>query len=115
MNERTFKQKVLNKDYIESLTGYRPFTSFYEDFSIAESFNIGAIKKTYKEVKKSWKNDYKYWTELIMILNWKMWEHCEDKNLLLVKLYKSLWEDAKKLACENFTDEEKQYYYNITN
>ena len=33
---------------IEQMTGYKPQTTFYEDFSIADMFGINAIKDTYK-------------------------------------------------------------------
>ena len=30
--------KTLNVDKVEEMTGYRPFTTFYDDFSIADRF-----------------------------------------------------------------------------
>ena len=35
------KIKTLNRDVVESEIGYRPFTTFFEDFSIADNFEIG--------------------------------------------------------------------------
>lgn len=67
------------KDWnIEALTGYKPITTFYTDFSIAEPFGESAIKDTYERAFKIWKSDYKYLTELVMVLNWKCWEHEDD-------------------------------------
>ena len=37
------------KDWnIEQSTGYKPITTFYTDFSIAEMFGVEGIKDTYK-------------------------------------------------------------------
>lgn len=38
--------KTLNRDVVEAETGYRPFTTFYEDFSIADNFGLDAIGDT---------------------------------------------------------------------
>ena len=58
---------------IEEMTGYKPITTFYTDFSIADKFGVEAIKDTYKRVFQEWRHDYKYITELAMVLNWKLW------------------------------------------
>lgn len=105
--------ETLNRDYIESQIGYRPFTTFWEDFSIAERFGINAIKDTYKRAKEGWKNDYKYFTELVLILNWKI-RHYYEKNESLARVYQDLWDDADVYAVENFADEALNYYYRTT-
>ena len=75
---------------IESMTGYKPITTFYEDFSIADRFGANAILDTYKRAFKYWKNDYKYLTELVMVLNWKIYEHYQ-KNDRFANIYNDLW------------------------
>ena len=56
---------------IEELTGYKPITSFYTDFSIADRFGTTAIQDTYNRAFKEWQHDYRYITELAMVLNWR--------------------------------------------
>ena len=51
------KIKILNRDIVEAHTGYRPFTTFFEDFSIADNFGLDAIKDTYNRTFNEWKND----------------------------------------------------------
>ena len=47
---------MIIKDWnIEAMTGYKPITSFYRDFSIADKFGIDAIKDTYKRAFNEWK------------------------------------------------------------
>lgn len=98
---------------IEALTGYKPFTTFYEDFSIADAFGISAIKDTYKRAFKSWKYNHKYITELIMALNWKIHEHY-GTNDAYARVYDELWREADEWAMDNLKGEELQYYLRTT-
>lgn len=104
------------KDWnIEALTGYKPKTTFYLDFSIAEPFGIKAITDTYQNAVKSWKTNIEYMTELSMALNWKIWEHYET-NPTLGKLYNDLWDKCCTYITSEagFTEEELSYYYSTT-
>ena len=98
---------------IEELTGYKPFTTFYEDFSIADMFGAAAIKDTYDRAFKEWKSDYEYLTELIMVLNWKIFEHYE-RNDRYAELYNALWGMTDEWAMENLKGEELSYYLKTT-
>ena len=97
----------------ESFCGYKQITTFFSDFSIADNFGLNAIKDTYKKAFKDWKSNYKYLTELVMVLNWKIWEHYE-KNEDYAKLYNELWEEADAYACDNLKGEELDYFYRTT-
>lgn len=97
----------------EPLTGYKPITTFYRDFSIADNFGTDAIKDTYNRAFNEWKTNYKYLTEFVMVLNWKIREH-HGHNDELAELYNSLWEQADAWACDNLTGEELAYFYNTT-
>lgn len=63
---------------IEAMTGYKPITIFWEDFSIADHFGPSAIKDTFRRAFDEWKSDHKYLTELVMVLNWKIWQYYEE-------------------------------------
>lgn len=104
------KTKTLNRDAIEAMIGYRPFTTFFEDFSIAETFGVDGVRKTYNRAFKEWKNDYKYLTELVMVLNWKIQEHYKS-NDTLAHLYNELWAETDKWAYDNLKGEELSYFY----
>lgn len=62
------------------ITGYEMKTSFWQDFNIADRFGLDAIKDTYQRAKDEWKDDKIYATELVLVLNWKSWEHCDDSK-----------------------------------
>jgi hypothetical protein len=105
--------KSLDRDKVEEMTGYRPFTTFFEDFSIAEAFGADAVRDTFNRAFNEWKSDYKYLTEFVMILNWKIWEHYES-NDTLATLYNELWELADSYAVNNLKGEELSYFYQTT-
>ena len=69
---------------IEAMTGYKPRTTFYEDFSIADHFGASAVRDTYCRAFNAWQNNIEYMTELVMVLNWKITEHCK-KNYRLAE------------------------------
>lgn len=94
-------------------TGYKPITTFYEDFSIADWFGVDAIRDTFKRAFEEWKGNYKFLTELVMALNWKIWEHYES-NEKYAKLYNELWEKADEYATSHLKGEELRYFYRTT-
>lgn len=59
------------------MTGYEMKTTFWMDFNIADRFGLDAIEDTYKRALNEWKDDKVYATELVMVLNWKSWEHAD--------------------------------------
>ena len=98
---------------IEELTGYKPITTFYMDFSIADKCGINAIKETYQRVFREWKHNYKYITELAMVLNWKIWRWY-GQNEEYAKLYDKLWREIDEWCIDNFKGKELEYYYKTT-
>lgn len=103
----------LDPDLIEAETGYRLMTTFFEDFSIADKYGMAAIKDTYQRIFKEWKHQYKYVTELTLILNWKIWEHESAKNHDVAKLYNDLWIKTDNWAMNNLKGDELTYFYKI--
>lgn len=105
---------------VEEEFGYKPITTFWQDFSIAERFGTNAVEDTYNRAFSEWKTNYKYLTELVMVLNHKIFQHFgngpEDPNYNgpLAKLYNDLWTEADQWACDHLKGGELQYFYNIT-
>ena len=93
--------------------GYKRQTTFYSDLSIAEFYDIGAVKDTYKRVVNSWLTDVEYFTEFVMCLNWKIHQHCQ-KNPALARAYNDLWVEADKLAYNTYKGEDLEYYLRTT-
>lgn len=71
------------------------------------------MKGTFKSAFTCWKDNYKYLTELVMVLNWKLWEWWNvDDELALA--YNDLWAEADDYACANLKGEELKYFYETT-
>ena len=56
--------------------GYNVQTTFWEDFSAADIFRLSAIQDTFNRAFKEWKGNCKYLTELVLVLNHKIWQRC---------------------------------------
>lgn len=104
---------VLENWTIEEQTGYKPITTFYMDFSIADKFGIVGIKSTYENAFRSWKNNYKYITELAMVLNWKCWRWYQV-NDEFSRLYTDLYYKLDEWIFNNLKGDELDYYIQIT-
>lgn len=98
---------------IEAETGYKPITTFYTDFSIAEKFGINGIKDTYKRAFAEWKGNYQYVTELVMVLNWKGWRWHEVKAEY-AQVYFGLYNELAAWCEDNLKGEELDYYHQTT-
>ena len=93
-----------------TINGYETITSFWSDFTIADRFGVSAIKDTYTRVLHQWKDNYKYLTELVMVLNWKIWQN-NEKNNQYAEVYNKLWEEADAYACNNLKGDEAAYFF----
>lgn len=104
---------MMEKWNIEELNGYRPMTTFWMDFSIADRFGYKAVRDTYQRAFKDWRTDYKYLTELVLVLNHKAWQH-QDKNPVLCDLYIQLYEMADNYAIDHLKGHELKYFFQVT-
>ena len=84
-------------------------TTFWSDFTIADAFGTEAIKDTFNRAFKYWKDNYEYLTELVLVLNWKIWQHYE-KNETYAKLYNELWIKADNYGLDNLKGDELNYF-----
>ena len=97
-----------------NLNGYVCFTSFWQDFTIAEKFGVSAIRDTFSRAFKEWRRDYRYLTELVMVLNHKCWDFYNRGNDELCELYRSLYYAAADYAVDHLKEEELSYYLRVT-
>ena len=120
------------KANLSDMNPYEPKYTFYHDFAIAEFCEVymgekNAIRKTYKDVIKGWGKNIKALTEIIMVLNHKLWAFYQKvdsrylgvddaKAMELSKLYDELWRAAQEVLYKNFegNDEAMSYYYRVT-
>lgn len=100
----------LPKWNVEEETGYKPVTTFWQDFSVADAFGGKAVRDTYNRAFNSWRSDHIYLTELVMVLNHKIWQHYDEGNLALSRLYNKLWEEADEWALANLFGDKLDYF-----
>lgn len=110
--EYAARQQAAFSANIRDLNGYETITTFWADLTIAEAFVLDAVRGTYNDVKTAWAANYKYWTEFVLCLNHKIWQH-HKTNEPLARLYDTLWREADEIAGE-WTGEAAEYYFNVT-
>lgn len=98
----------------EQLENYDFKTTFWQDFTIADSFGVDAIKDTFKRAFGEWKNDYIYLTELVLVLNWKIWVYYYLGEEELSRTYNDLWGEADLYATEHLKGDELEYFLRTT-
>lgn len=107
--EAAWKSGVMNE------LGYKPFTTFFNDYTIAElTSGIRGVKDTFNRASKEWISNYKYFTEMVMVLNHKIWEHYKT-DYALAKVYDELWRKAEDMFHKKYEGNEKalDYYYSV--
>lgn len=133
MNVFTYSATVERnwKANLSDMSGFKPKYTFYNDFAIAEFCEMhlrecGAILKTFKQVLASWGNNYEAMTEVVLVLNHKIWAFFQkvDSKYLGVndecamnisKLYDILWRKADEFYHEKFSENKDamSYYYEV--
>lgn len=88
-------------------------TTFWQDFSIADAFGAAAVQDTFDRAFGEWKDDYLYLTDMVAVLNHKIWQHYESGNEPLAALYDKLWKQAEAYGYDNLKGEELKYFWRV--
>lgn len=99
---------------IEAVTGYRPKTTFWQDFSISDAFGQEAVRETYQRVFDEWREDIVHMAELTLVLNHKIWQHWHADDKQMAAVYNDLWIACDEYCYDHFEGEDAQYYFNVT-
>lgn len=86
-------------------------TTFWQDFSIADAFGTAAIEDTFNRAFSEWRNDYRYLTDLVIVLNHKIWQHYEAGHDEYAIKYDLYWRIADEYARHNLKGEELDYFF----
>ena len=89
-------------------------TTFWQDFSIADIFGINAIRDTYNRAKDEWSSNTEYITELVIVLNHKIWQHYEKNNHAIAKVYDELWRELHDYCLNTLKGDDLRYYIQTT-
>ena len=99
--------------WMRDLSGYETQTTFYQDFTIADAFGEAAVIDTFDRSFTAWRTNVVYLTELVLVLNHKIWEW-HGKNDNLAKVYDKLWRKADGYCMDNLKDDDLMYYLRVT-
>ena len=102
------------KEYQKSEHNFEVQTTFWEDFSIADRFGVSAIKDTYKRALEYAKTNYKYLTELSLVLNHRLWMRYNQGNERYAKVYDEIWRKCHNCAHRHLKGKELSFYLNVT-
>lgn len=103
------------KGMLPNLTDYKPFTTFFSDFSIAEYLEgAKGVKDSFKHMFEAWKHDIKYITEMSIVLNHKIWEWHDKGNFVLARTYDEIWKECCAYIEDNFEGDDLSYYFRVT-
>lgn len=100
---------LLEKMALEKMLDFKFESSFWEEFSIAEDHGGDAVREHYDLVFPQWKGNLKYLTELVLVLNIKLfiWFKVDDD---LGKLYEELWMKTDQYALNTLSGDDLHYY-----
>jgi len=101
--------KLLEKQTLEKVFDFKLESTFWEEFSISESYGPEGIKEHYQVVFDQWKDNLELLTELVLVLNWKIstWFGVDD-NIGLT--YNDLWAKTDAYALKNLKGDDLHYY-----
>ena len=106
---KSMSEKLLEKQSFEKMFDFKFESSFWEEFSIAENYGTDGIREHYKVVFDQWKDNLKFLTELVLVLNIKifLWYGVDDTIGLT---YDQLWKETDGYALEALKGNDLHYY-----
>lgn len=88
-------------------------TTFWQDFSIADRFGPSAVRDTFDRAFREWRSDYLYLTDLVAVLNHKMWQHHAAGHEVMTSLYQRLYCEAESYGSDHLRGEELEYFWRV--
>ncbi len=107
-----YAEVLLQKQALEKQFNYNFRTSFWMEFSIAENYGVEGIFEHYNLVFDQWKNNLEYLTELVLVLNWKIYQWYQV-NDSLGHTYDALWRKTDSYAMETLKGDDLHYYLSV--
>ena len=88
-------------------------TTFWQDFTIAEMFGEEAVQDTFDRAFAEWRDNYLYLTDLVVVLNHKIWQHYNAGRERLARLYDKLWREADSYGYNHLKGKELEYFWKV--
>lgn len=113
LNKAAAQQAAFTK-YEKENFGYETVSTFYSDLTIADFYGEKAVKDTFQRVVKSWFKDRDMFTEFVLCLNTKAWQHHGEGHMALSALYSDLFYKAKDKVYDEWSKEDIRYFFEMT-
>ena len=113
LNYAAAEQAMFTKMMRENFN-YETISTFWSDLSIAEAFGLDSVKDTYERVLESWGRNTEMFTEFVMALNHKSWEHDSRRQTEISQLYADLYYKADEWISVNWDEDARWYYFKMT-
>ena len=108
-----YAEVLLQKQALEKQFNYNFQTSFWEEFCIAEQYyGSEGIVEHYNLVFEQWKDNLEYLTELVLVLNWKIYQWYQVNDSLGLT-YDALWRRTDSYAMETLKGDDLHYYLSV--
>ena len=106
---KTMSKILLEKLALEKMLDYKFESTFWEEFSIAEDYGPEGIHHHCDIVFEQYKDNLKYLTELVLVLNLKLfiWFKVDDD---LGRMYEQLWMESDQYALNTLKGDDLHYY-----
>lgn len=107
--KKSLSKILLERMSLEKMLDYKFESSFYEEFSVADEFGPEGVRRHYDTVFEQYKDNLKYLTELVLVLNIKLflWFKVDDD---LGLTYEELWKETDGYALETLKGDDLHYY-----
>lgn len=110
------------KKWFFEYIGYDMEYTFPYDFAVADWFGEKEVRETYNEVRNSWLDNYKAFTEVAMTLsmlsnaNAQLKRQGIDNREVFIDLYADLFVQSKTDFYEKYTDNEEacNFFFQMT-
>lgn len=83
--EQEFTLPKLPQWTMAAQIGYEPKTTFWDDFSIADLYDLNAIANTFGDAFKEWRDNVEYIAELALVLNHKGHWYYQASSMMMTK------------------------------
>lgn len=107
--EKKYSRILLEKLSLEKMMNYQFESTFWEEFSSTDEYGSDEVQKHYQVVFEQWKDNLKYLTELVLVLNLKtfIWFGVDDN---LGMTYDELWKKTDQYAMDTLKGDDLHYY-----
>ena len=100
------------KQSLERQFDFQFETTFWEEFSLADNYGSEGVIEHYNLVFNQWKDNLRFLTELVLVLNWKIYQWYQVDDTLGMT-YDELWKMTDGYALETLKGDDLHYYLSI--